>query len=89
MAYPRDSLRWTSPFGCWVGEFGPARIVEALARDPNLSITRNAPYDWLRGHQPRPKLASALVRLSGGELTLELIYQHGADLERARFTPKR
>jgi len=68
--------RWESEFGRWVAEYGVSAIVEALANDPQLRVTKHAVYEWLRGHAPHPDRARALVRLSRGRLTLEAIYQH-------------
>lgn len=72
----RDPLRWQTPFGQWVSDFGVSRIVSALAPNPDLRVTHDAVYHWLGGHAPRPARAMALVELSGGRLTLEAIYQH-------------
>ena len=71
------SPRWETPFGRWVHDTGVSRIVAALGRDPDLSVTNHAVYDWVAGrHPPKPAHAMALVRMSHGRLTLEEIYQH-------------
>ena len=74
--FKRDPARWDTEFGSWVREVGVPRIVSALARDPDLRVTNSAVYQWLQGHEPRPARARALVRLSGGRLTLDAIYDH-------------
>ena len=72
--------RWETEFGRWVADVGVARIVKALADDPDLRVTNQAVYEWLQGHAPRPARAMALVELSGGHLTLEAIYGHGREM---------
>lgn len=74
--FKRDPGRWESEFGRWVSDYGVPRIVAALARDPDLRVTNDAVYQWLKGVEPRPSRARALVRLSRGRLTLEAIYEH-------------
>lgn len=85
--YRRDPARWQTEFGRWVGDVGVPRIVSALARYPDLRITNQSVYEWLQGHAPHPSRAMALVRLSGGRLTLEAIYEHGRAVREAS-TPK-
>jgi len=81
--YRRAPSRWETEFGRWVGDFGVSRIVKALAHDPDLRVTNQAVYEWLQGHAPRPARAMALVELSGGQLTLEAIYEHGREIRRS------
>jgi len=92
---PPDSIhrsrdgRWETRFGQWVDLIGVFRIVEALGEDPSLSVTSHAVYDWLRGEcAPNPKRAIALVELSGGEITLDAIYRHRAEMQRAEREEK-
>ena len=80
--YRRDPSRWQTTFGQWVSDFGVSRIVSALAHDPDLRVTNQAVYEWLRGYAPRPARAMALVELSGGRLTLEAIYDHARKVRR-------
>jgi len=80
--YKRVPDRWETEFGRWVSDFGVPRIVAALARDPDLRVTNQAVYEWLRGHAPRPARAIALVEMSRGRLTLEAIYQHSREVRR-------
>jgi len=87
--FKRTPARWETEFGRWVSETGVPRIVAALARDPDLRVTNNAVYHWLRGHAPRPERAKALVELSGGRLTLEAIYDHGRQVRKAVAVPQR
>jgi hypothetical protein len=79
--FTRDPMRWETEFGRWVADFGASRIVAALGRDPDLSVAPHAPYDWLRGHPPRPDRATALVELSEGRLSLDAIYNHSREIE--------
>jgi hypothetical protein len=78
----RDA-RWQTRFGSWVDEIGVFRIVDALGHDPDLAVTSHAVYRWLSGNcAPNPRRARALVELSGGELTLEVIYDHTREMKR-------
>lgn len=71
------SPRWDTPFGRWVHETGVSRIVAALGRDPDLRVTTNAVYEWVAGRNaPTTDRGIALVRMSGGRLTLDAVYQH-------------
>ena len=81
---PRQDLRWQTNFGQWVGEVGVPAIVSELETDPDLRVSAKAVYSWLRGCEPRPDRARALVNLSGGAITLNMIYCHRRDLERLR-----
>ncbi len=81
--FRRTPARWETDFGRWVSDFGVSRIVSALAPDPALRITNQTVYEWLQGHAPQPSRAIALVRLSGGRLTLETIYEHGRAVRQA------
>lgn len=86
-SYCRRALpRWHTRFGQAIGDLGVSTIVDALGRDPDLRVTSTAVYEWLQGHEPRPERARALVEISGGRLTLDMIYSHRselADLRRA------
>jgi hypothetical protein len=86
--YRRAPSRWQTAFGQWVSEYGVSRIVNDLARDPDLRITNQTVYEWLQGHAPRPTRALALVELSRGQLTLEAIYGHGPALRRPSVPAK-
>lgn len=72
----RRHPHWDTEFGRWIADFGPDRIVRELGKDPELRITQHTVYDWLRGHSPRPERAMALVEISDGCLTLEMVYGH-------------
>ncbi len=78
--YRRVPSRWDTEFGRWVADFGVPSIVAGLAHDPNLRVTNQAVYEWLQGHAPQPARAMALVEMSGGRLTLEVIYQHSREV---------
>jgi hypothetical protein len=79
--FERVPDRWQTEFGRWVRDVGVSRIVTALAQDPDLRVTNQAVYEWLRGHAPRPARAIALVELSGGRLTLDAIYGHSRQIQ--------
>jgi len=72
----KSGTRWRTKFGRWVAEYGVREIVDGLSDDADLRVTKHAVYEWLRGHAPRPARAAALVRLSGGRISLEDIYRH-------------
>jgi hypothetical protein len=81
--FKRAPDRWQTDFGRWVADVGVPRIVAGLAHDPLLRITNQAVYEWLQGHAPHPARAMALVEMSHGRLTLEVIYQHGRQMRQA------
>jgi hypothetical protein len=74
----RDPSRWQTQFGSWVSRYG----VRPLTRDLGAAgepQTNKAVYHWISGStRPRPHVAQILVRLSGGELSLDVIYEHRA-----------
>lgn len=77
------STRWDTPFGRWVHATSVSGIVEALAPDPELRVTKHAVYEWVAGRTaPTPAHGMALVRLSGGRLTLEAIYRQSRQVQR-------
>ena len=76
--------RRTTVFGRWLAETGVGEVVDALADDPDLRVTANAVYEWLRGRAPRPERARALVRLSRGRITLNDIYDHVETMKAGR-----
>jgi hypothetical protein len=59
-------------------------IVRTLEPDPALKVTPTCVYQWVKGHQPRPARAQALVDMSDGRLTLEAIYSHPRELAELR-----
>lgn len=77
----RVSPYWDTDFGRWVGDFGVSHIVDALGRNPELRVTHQAVYSWIRGHAPNPTRARELVRLSGGQITLDVIYRHAEEIK--------
>jgi hypothetical protein len=80
----RNSSRWDTDFGRWIDEFGGvSAVVAALGRDPELSVSQNTVYEWLRGHAPHPTRAYALVEISGGRLTLDDIYSQPRQIQQA------
>jgi hypothetical protein len=78
--------RWHTRFGQAVGEIGVPTIVEGLKSDPETRITKGGVYEWLRGHCPTTERAEALVRISEGKLTMEMIYSHKRELDQLRHT---
>ncbi len=81
MGYQRDAIRWRTRFGSWVGQVTVSAIVSGLSSDPELSVTRGAVYQWLRGHSPTATRARALVKLSEGRLSFDEIYSHREELK--------
>lgn len=78
----RAADRWNTDFGRWVSDVGVSQIVIALAHDPDLKVTNDAVYEWLRGHAPQPRRAMALVAMSEGRLTLDAIYRHASQVRK-------
>lgn len=78
----RAPVRWKTEFGLWIAEVGVSAIVRALQHDPDLRVTPGAVYEWLQGHAPSYARARALVRMSGGRLTIEAIYRHGSEVKK-------
>jgi hypothetical protein len=76
---------WSTKFGRWVERQSVARVARGL-EGVGFIVTRGAVYEWLRGaSRPRPDHADALVRVSGGAITLRDVYDHRAKvLERVR-----
>ena len=76
--------RWHTRLGIWIDDVGVETIVEAFSHDPELRCTVSAVREWLRGHEPRPMRALALVALSqdlNRPISLEAIYSHRKELE--------
>ncbi len=86
--FKRAPDRWQTEFGRWVADFGVPRIVAGLAHDPDLRVTKQAVYEWLQGHAPQPARALALVEMSQGRLTLEIIYQHSRQMKQIEGDPR-
>lgn len=82
--YRRDPIRWRTRFGRWVSQMTVSAIVDELNRSPDTAVTPQAVYDWLNGRAPRPERARALVQLSGGEISLDDIYSHRAQVVEAK-----
>ena len=76
--------RWNTTFGQWVADVSVPVIVSTLHSDPALRVTTTCVYQWLRGHQPRPARARALVQMSDGRLTMDTIYDHAREMEELR-----
>lgn len=79
--------RWQTRFGQWIGDVGVPRIVEELAGDPDIRVTKSAVYKWLEGHAPTPDRAGALVQLARrieDPLSMEAIYSHRFELKKLR-----
>lgn len=83
--YCRRALpRWHTRFGQAVGEIGVPTIVAALKADPETRITKSGVYEWLQGHSPTTERAEALVQMSNGRLTMDMIYSHKRELVQLR-----
>ena len=77
----RDPRRWQTPFGRYIAQRGVPWVVGRLEAE-GLPVTPFAVYHWVAADTaPRPAFAHALVRTSGGVLTLNDIYEHREQLE--------
>ncbi len=71
----RVTLRWRTPLGRFVGDFGVQRLTREL-NAVGAPVTEKAVYHWLSGaHVPRIEHAAAIVRISSGRLTIEKVYR--------------
>ena len=76
----RDFRRWQTPFGRYVSHRRVSWVVGRLEAE-GLPVTPFAVYHWVAADTaPRPPFAHALVRISGGALTLKDIYGHREQL---------
>jgi hypothetical protein len=88
----RDPRRWQTSFGRYVARRGVPWVVGQLEAE-GLPVTPFAVYHWVAADTaPRPTFARALVRTSGGALTLDDIYGHSEQLsqgclDRGAFGP--
>jgi len=72
----RIPSRWRTPFGRFVESVGVEHLVHQLGA-AGQPVTRYAVYHWLSGQRvPRPERVAELVRMSGGALTFEHVYEH-------------
>jgi len=72
----RPRRRWSTPLGSFVSSYPSDRLVADLA-GIGEPVTIAAVYSWVAGRSvPRPTRAIAIVRLSGGRLTLDDVYSH-------------
>jgi hypothetical protein len=51
--------------------------------EPDLRVTNETVYEWLRSHAPRPSRAMAMVEMSGGHIRPEAIYQHNRQVRQS------
>jgi len=67
--------RWNTRFGRF-----SARRLSSIAEV--AGVRPHTIYDWISGrHDPEPKHARAIVRMSGGSITFNDIYGHRDKLE--------
>ena len=72
----RSAARWRTPFGRWVQTVGVSQLTHQLC-SAGQPVTQKAVYNWLAGERvPRPDRATAMARISEGDITLEDVYQH-------------
>lgn len=73
-----EPRRWRTRFGRWVRREGPQRVATELSR-VGQPVTHWAVYQWVSGrHRPRAEHAIAMVRVSGGKISMSDIYEHAA-----------
>lgn len=73
---PRIGRRWATPFGQWVIRQTVPEVARQLAGQGH-PVTRRTVYAWVHGTtSPRVQVASALVKISAGALSLEQVYEH-------------
>lgn len=73
-ALRRNPSRWCTPLGRWVAARGASTVAANLGACGH-QVSPSAVYSWVRGDaSPRPPVARALVRESGGALTLEDLF---------------
>ena len=76
----RDSRRWKTRFGRWIGHVGVREVVRRLNVRGQL-VTEKAVYHWLAGrHVPRDECATAIVRSSRGQVSRDDISLHRSAL---------
>lgn len=70
---PRRTTRVT--LRSWIDEVGKKAVYDALAPHEHLKVSRDMVRKWARGvARPRFARAAALVEMSRGVLTFEIIY---------------
>lgn len=78
----REPQRWRTAFGRWVGRVGVPQVVRHLHAE-RQTVTPTAVYQWLSGDRvPRPDRAAAMVRGSGGQISLDDVYRHREEIRR-------
>ena len=83
----RVAIRYRTPFGSFVSEYGAARLAESLCRLGQPTAPQTV-YGWLAGAKtPAPSRALAIVRVSAGAVKLEDVFEHRAILSGATGTP--
>lgn len=77
----QDRPRYRTRFGSWVSRTTVPLICQNLSTDPETRVKPEAVYQWLAGvTEPRPHRALALVAMSKGEISLDVIYAHRSEL---------
>lgn len=67
----RIVIRYRTPFGRWVANYGVCRLASAV------DVAPTTVYGWLSGTKtPQPARAIAIVTVSGGAVKLEDVFAH-------------
>lgn len=67
--------RWTTVFGLWVKNFGVQKLVDELGVR-GYPVTSSCIYLWVAGATtPKIDKAREIVKISGGDLTLEDVFK--------------
>lgn len=73
-------MSWNTQFGNWLTGYGLSKLATQMELR-GTPVTRQAVIQWRDGDtSPRPKHALAIVELAAGQLTLDDVYKHRAQL---------
>src|SRR6267142_1318741 len=79
----RSPTRWRTRFGSWMDGVTVNGVLSGLEQAGH-PVTKCVAYQWLAGRSsPRLPVARALLRLSGGSITLDDILGHRAEVSSA------
>lgn len=71
----RVAPRWNHPIARFARSYGISNLSREL-RAAGHSVSPSAIYKWIAGrHPPEPKHAVEVVRISGGQVSMDDIYR--------------